>query len=88
MWIERVVIMGAEKPATVVLQVPGAFPEPACPPRGRGTALLLTADRLVALPPPGSPESHLSFQHNTETSTLVVRKPGVSVASDWSIQLR
>ncbi|XP_013005977.1 neutral alpha-glucosidase AB isoform X3 [Cavia porcellus] len=57
-WIERVVIMGAEKPATVVLQVPG------------------------------SPESHLSFQHNTETSTLVVRKPGVSVASDWSIQLR
>uniref|UniRef100_A0A0P6J4H7 Neutral alpha-glucosidase AB n=1 Tax=Heterocephalus glaber TaxID=10181 RepID=A0A0P6J4H7_HETGA len=57
-WIERVVIMGVEKPAAVVLQTRG------------------------------SPESRLSFQHDPETSVLVLRKPGVSVASDWSILLR
>lgn len=57
-WIERVVIMGAGKPAAVVLQTKG------------------------------SPESRLSFQHDPETSVLILRKPGVSVASDWSIHLR
>ncbi|KAM5247381.1 neutral alpha-glucosidase AB isoform 2-T2 [Ctenodactylus gundi] len=57
-WIERVVIIGAGKPAAVVLQMPGAS------------------------------ESRLSFQHNPETSVLVIRKPGVRVASDWSIHLR
>ncbi|KAM7086269.1 neutral alpha-glucosidase AB isoform 1-T1 [Molossus nigricans] len=57
-WIERVVIMGAGKPAAVVLQTKG------------------------------SPESRLSFQHDPETSVLILRKPGVNVASDWSIHLR
>ncbi|XP_058518880.1 neutral alpha-glucosidase AB isoform X3 [Ochotona princeps] len=57
-WIERVVIMGAGKPAAVVLQTKGA------------------------------PESRLAFQHDPETSVLVLRKPGVNVASDWSISLR
>ncbi|XP_060014913.1 neutral alpha-glucosidase AB isoform X3 [Lagenorhynchus albirostris] len=57
-WIERVVIIGAGKPATVVLQTKG------------------------------SPESRLSFQHDPETSVLILRKPGVSVVSDWSIHLR
>ncbi|XP_054997010.1 neutral alpha-glucosidase AB isoform X1 [Sorex araneus] len=57
-WIERVVIIGAGKPAAVVLQTEG------------------------------SPESRLSFQHDPETSVLVLRKPGVNVASDWSIHLR
>ncbi|KAB0404710.1 hypothetical protein E2I00_019059, partial [Balaenoptera physalus] len=54
-WIERVVIIGAGKPATVVLQTKG------------------------------SPESRLSFQHDPETSVLILRKPGVSVVSDWSL---
>ncbi|KAF3822164.1 hypothetical protein GH733_007538 [Mirounga leonina] len=57
-WIERVVIIGAGKPAAVVLQTKG------------------------------SPESRLSFQHDPETSVLILRKPGVNVASDWSIHLR
>uniref|UniRef100_A0A2K6E810 Neutral alpha-glucosidase AB n=1 Tax=Macaca nemestrina TaxID=9545 RepID=A0A2K6E810_MACNE len=57
-WIERVVIIGAGKPAAVVLQTKG------------------------------SPESRLSFQHDPETSVLVLRKPGINVASDWSIHLR
>ncbi|KAF4009802.1 hypothetical protein G4228_000847 [Cervus hanglu yarkandensis] len=57
-WIERVVIIGAGKPATVVLQTKG------------------------------SPESRLSFQHDPETSVLILRKPGVNVASDWTIHLR
>ncbi|XP_068834199.1 neutral alpha-glucosidase AB isoform X2 [Capricornis sumatraensis] len=57
-WIERVVIIGAGKPATVVLQTKG------------------------------SPEIRLSFQHDPETSVLILRKPGVNVASDWTIQLR
>ncbi|XP_008060643.1 neutral alpha-glucosidase AB isoform X2 [Carlito syrichta] len=57
-WIERVVIIGAGKPATVVLQTKG------------------------------SPDSRLSFQHDPETSVLILRKPGVNVASDWSIHLR
>uniref|UniRef100_A0A452SSG2 Glucosidase II alpha subunit n=1 Tax=Ursus americanus TaxID=9643 RepID=A0A452SSG2_URSAM len=57
-WIERVVIIGAGKPASVVLQTKG------------------------------SPESRLSFQHDPETSVLILRKPGVNVASDWSIHLR
>ncbi|XP_035118879.1 neutral alpha-glucosidase AB isoform X5 [Callithrix jacchus] len=57
-WIERVVIIGAGKPAAVVLQSKG------------------------------SPESRLSFQHDPETSVLVLRKPGINVASDWSIHLR
>ncbi|KAH0508155.1 Neutral alpha-glucosidase AB [Microtus ochrogaster] len=57
-WIERVVIMGAGKPAAVVLQAKG------------------------------SPESRLSFQHDPETSVLILRKPGINVASDWSIHLR
>lgn len=57
-WIERVVILGAGKPAAVVLQTEG------------------------------SPESRLTFQHDPETSVLVLRKPGVNVASDWSIHLR
>ncbi|XP_058161281.1 neutral alpha-glucosidase AB isoform X2 [Dasypus novemcinctus] len=57
-WIERVVIIGAGKPAAVVLQAEGF------------------------------PESRLSFQHDPETSVLILRKPGVKVASDWSIHLR
>uniref|UniRef100_A0A2K6UFX6 Glucosidase II alpha subunit n=1 Tax=Saimiri boliviensis boliviensis TaxID=39432 RepID=A0A2K6UFX6_SAIBB len=57
-WIERVVIIGAGKPAAVVLQTKGSL------------------------------ESRLSFQHDPETSVLVLRKPGVNVASDWSIHLR
>ncbi|XP_045153187.1 neutral alpha-glucosidase AB isoform X1 [Echinops telfairi] len=57
-WIERVVIIGAGKPAAVVLHTKG------------------------------SPESRLSFQHDPETSVLTLRKPGVNVASDWSIHLR
>uniref|UniRef100_F7FGD1 Neutral alpha-glucosidase AB n=1 Tax=Macaca mulatta TaxID=9544 RepID=F7FGD1_MACMU len=57
-WIERVVIIGAGKPAAAVLQTKG------------------------------SPESRLSFQHDPETSVLVLRKPGINVASDWSIHLR
>ncbi|MBZ3887883.1 Neutral alpha-glucosidase AB, partial [Sciurus carolinensis] len=57
-WVERVVIMGAGKPAAVVLQTKG------------------------------SPENRLSFQYDPETSVLTLRKPGVSVSSDWSIHLR
>lgn len=57
-WIERVVIVGAGRPAAVVLQTKG------------------------------SPESRLSFQHDPKTSVLTLRKPGVNVASDWSIHLR
>ncbi|XP_076972096.1 neutral alpha-glucosidase AB isoform X1 [Tamandua tetradactyla] len=57
-WIERVVIIGAGKPAAVVLQTKGF------------------------------PESRLSFQHDPETSVLILRKPGVNVATDWSIHLR
>ncbi|XP_058382643.1 neutral alpha-glucosidase AB isoform X1 [Diceros bicornis minor] len=57
-WIERVVIIGAGKPAAVVLQTKG------------------------------SPETRLSFQHDPETSVLILRKPGVNVASDWSIHLQ
>uniref|UniRef100_A0A8C4PMH4 Neutral alpha-glucosidase AB n=1 Tax=Equus asinus asinus TaxID=83772 RepID=A0A8C4PMH4_EQUAS len=36
----------------------------------------------------GSPETRLSFQHDPETSVLILRKPGVNVASDWSIHLQ
>lgn len=46
------------------------------------------ADRGARLPSTGSPESRLSFQHDPETSVLTLRKPGVNVASDWSIHLR
>ncbi|XP_066107837.1 neutral alpha-glucosidase AB isoform X2 [Saccopteryx bilineata] len=42
----------------------------------------------VVLQTKGSPESRLSFQHDPETSVLILRKPGVNVASDWSIHLR
>lgn len=42
----------------------------------------------VVLQTKGSPESRLSFQHDPETSVLTLRKPGVNVASDWSIHLR
>uniref|UniRef100_A0A5F9CWY6 Glycosyl hydrolase family 31 C-terminal domain-containing protein n=1 Tax=Oryctolagus cuniculus TaxID=9986 RepID=A0A5F9CWY6_RABIT len=54
-WVGHVVVLGAGKPAAVVLQTKG--------------------DRLES-------------QHDPETSVLILRKPGVSVASDWSLQLR
>lgn len=78
------VIIGAGKPAAVVLQTEGGCQW------ARGVEVLSSSSCDVALSSsaPGSPESRLSFQHDPETSVLVLRKPGVNVASDWSIHLR
>uniref|UniRef100_A0A452SSF9 Neutral alpha-glucosidase AB n=1 Tax=Ursus americanus TaxID=9643 RepID=A0A452SSF9_URSAM len=54
---------------------------------GNSLPIAMTVERFL-FSPPGSPESRLSFQHDPETSVLILRKPGVNVASDWSIHLR
>lgn len=95
------VIIGAGKPAAVVLQTKG---EQELAPRlgtegkqgqrwrhlayRKVVVTVAMTMALTLLPPSGSPESRLSFQHDPETSVLILRKPGVNVASDWSIHLR
>ncbi|XP_044125389.1 neutral alpha-glucosidase AB isoform X2 [Bufo gargarizans] len=43
---------------------------------------------IVTLYQPGGSEVHLEFDYNAQTSVITVRKPGVNIASDFTISFR
>uniref|UniRef100_A0A8C5R3E1 Neutral alpha-glucosidase AB n=1 Tax=Leptobrachium leishanense TaxID=445787 RepID=A0A8C5R3E1_9ANUR len=57
-WLERVIIIGASRPTSVTLSLPGGSVTP------------------------------LEFEYDSRTSVIAVRKPGVNIASDFTISLR
>ncbi len=78
-WLERVVVAGISSPPTSIRISSGVLPT------STAIGLCLTPDLYY---PGGTGSEDLMFTHEADTRLLIIRRPGVNMAQDFTISIR